>query len=574
MRTAGAVLGVLIALALPAAASGSTLVATRTLPFLTVAWTFTSDASDNTITITVTDTDLKIVDDGESIAVSLNGVVCIEPLCGCQGNNTSTVIECSRFDSLTVRAGSGDDTVTTTAPVDYNVSLLGEGGIDRLSGGSGNDTIDGGTGNDTVLAGNAGGDTLKGGSGEDEGINGGTGTDTFTYDDGRTSGVTATVAGANSDADRLSTSAGIEILGGSDGADVLTGTTAADTLEGNDGDDILVGRTGSDTLTGGSGRDIASYADGRTTGVTATLGGSNSDGDAFSTIEGLTGGPGADNLTGDGTANFLEGGPGQDLLHGAAGADIINALDGGPDSVDCGDGADRATLDPVDSAVGCEIDADGDGFDTTADCNDANGAVNPGAAEILDNGVDDNCDGAFGTTPVAAPSAPTDADRDGFNSLLDCNDASAAIRPGAREIPGNKVDENCDGLRPDFPLTGASITIFLSVTRTSARITELTLNAVPARSRAEIRCHHPRKRPKACPFTKVRRTFAKAQRKVGLTSVFKRRKLPVGTVIEVRLIVPGAIGKVRSERIVRRNSKRTLSCIRPGATKPSRCPVT
>jgi Ca2+-binding RTX toxin-like protein len=571
MRTAGALVGMLIALAVAQPAGASTLAASRTLPLQPAAWTFTSDTSDNTITITEDAAGLKIVDMNEVITVSLDNIVCTEPLCGCKGNGTSTVTECFPLDSLTVHAGSGDDTVTTTAPATYNVTLLGEAGVDKLTGGAGNDTIDGGSGNDTKLDGGAGGaDTLKGGSGLDSGISGGTGVDTFSYDDGRTAGVTATIGGANiPDDDRLDAATGIEILAGSDRGDVLTGTTAADSLAGNDGDDILVGRTGSDTLSGGAGRDVASYAD-RTGAVSATLGGTNTDTDAYTGIEGLTGGSGADRLTGDGAANVLDGGPGQDVLNGAAGDDVIEARDLGPDSIDCGDGSDRATLDPVDVATNCELDADGDGFDNIVDCNDANPAINPAAAEIPDNAVDENCDRALGITPaVVVP----DRDGDTFNEQLDCNDANPAIHPGAREIPGNSVDENCDRLRPDFPVTNASISIFIASTRAWTRITELGVNAVPARSRVEIRCKPPRKRAKACPFKLVKRTFAKARSKVDLTAVFKRRKLPLGTVYEVRVVVPGAIGKVRTERVVPLKTKRTLGCLRPGVKKPIRCPV-
>jgi subtilisin-like proprotein convertase family protein len=125
-------------------------------------------------------------------------------------------------------------------------------------------------------------------------------------------------------------------------------------------------------------------------------------------------------------------------------------------------------------------DADGDGYGNSSvtltscsgipngysvvggDCDDNNADTNPGADEWL-NGIDDNCNGLVDEL-VVGTTFYQDSDGDGFGNAAvtvvawlmappgyvsdntDCDDSSASRHPGATEICGNGIDDDCDGI--------------------------------------------------------------------------------------------------------------------------------
>lgn len=144
------------------------------------------------------------------------------------------------------------------------------------------------------------------------------------------------------------------------------------------------------------------------------------------------------------------------------------------DSTDCDD-----TDNQIGSIVMYYVDADGDGFGDATDlgtnsctpiagsvtnaddCDDTDDQVNPNATEVCD-GFDNNCDGnidegllqviyyedADNDTYGDASSTVTDCTQPAgyVTNSTDCDDTNAAIHPGATDITGNSVDENCDGV--------------------------------------------------------------------------------------------------------------------------------
>jgi len=169
---------------------------------------------------------------------------------------------------------------------------------------------------------------------------------------------------------------------------------------------------------------------------------------------------------------------------------------------------------------------------------------------------------------VAAPSpSGLDGDRDGFFAGQDCNDASAAIRPGALEIRGNRVDENCDGLAEPFPTVTSGVSAKWDIKGSRFTLTQLTISNPPKGAKFEFRCAG-----RGCPV-RVKKLAGKARR--GLLdvrrSLGKKVKYRAGQTIEVRISAAGFNTKVAQLKLRAGRTPNVVPlCLAPGASKPQK----
>ena len=454
-------------------------------------------------------------------------------------------------------------------------------GIELLTGGTGNDRLTGTGQADALLAGGEGNDTIAGGGGGDN-LDGGAGSNILSYASSTAdvnvdlAAGTAATAGSN---DALS---GFRTVETGAGSDVVTGTTGDerftlgggddrvnaapgnDAIDGGPGNDLIRGGQGTDSIDGGGGTDTATY-DERTPSepLALTLASQGDDGapgenDTLAGIENLVGGASNDVMTGDDGPNSLVGGSGVNTIDGAGGNDVLVG----------GDFRDIIVGGPgLDHLIGAGDDDSLNAYDSEAD------VVSCGPSADDDAQVDgaDQVDGCEfsrrGDVPV-----PVDADNDGSVAGADCNDANAAINLGARDVPGDGIDQNCDDFDEQLPLATGGFALAYRPVGRGTRITRLVVTDLVAGSRVAVTCKSPARR--GCPFGRADRRLRGAATQIPLTSALRRRVLPAGTTLELRISAPGTIGKVRRFTIRRGSAPRSQDlCLMPRTTVARKCPA-
>jgi len=230
-------------------------------------------------------------------------------------------------------------------------------------------------------------------------------------------------------------------------------------------------------------------------------------------------------------------------------------------TVQATDGAGNVDPTPLTYQWLVAFDRDGDGytrFSAAPDCNDTAADVRPGARDVPNNGVDENCDGT--------DAIDLDVDRDGSNRPRDCDDRRASIHPGAVDRPRNRVDEDCNGRDAEFPTLDSRLGALFRAR--GGRVVATTFYLARARSGSVLRV---RCRGCGCSLKPIQRRIRRDRRRLNLLPLIARARFRAGARLEVRVTRPATIG-IGARFLFRRGAvKRVDLCFKPRKARPVAC---
>lgn len=236
---------------------------------------------------------------------------------------------------------------------------------------------------------------------------------------------------------------------------------------------------------------------------------------------------------------------------------------------------DNGIDEDCDGRQAVNLDRDDDGYRRNEpggkppfDCDDANLRINPGAVDVPDNGVDENCDGR--------DAIRLDRDGDGYDRAepgakapFDCDDTNASIHPSALDVPQNGVDEDCDGPDADYPTIASEVRYSTRRKGGWAQISSLSVLRPPDGARVGVRC-----RGKGCTFKRRSQVAAPGTSELSFAADLRKAKLAQGATVEVWITRSGMRGKVVRLKVGRGGRVSALAlCVEPGAARAGACPA-
>ena len=171
------------------------------------------------------------------------------------------------------------------------------------------------------------------------------------------------------------------------------------------------------------------------------------------------------------------------------------------------------------------------------------------------------------TTPAPPPPKPVDADGDGVSPPADCNDTNPNVRPGARDKPRDKVDQDCNGRDARYRPVSRKVRFKQRTSASGTVFTLLEVAPVKRGDRVKLTC-----KGHGCPLRAKTTKVKKNKKSLSLVRSLKGTQLGKGAALEVRITRRGAVGVAKRWKVrAPKKPALTSKCLPPGKSKPVTC---